>query len=129
LAVVPGGGGGQRSARKANLRPFRSISRRGVAEAIRLSGRPAVERPVMVVDFAGWNDAADVAEEARDHRRRMDELGREDETVAAYVARISRAGEVLGPDRSVEVLTGAIERYLRDDPPHRDLRPTREARV
>jgi hypothetical protein len=83
----------------------------------------------MVVAFEGWNDAADLAEEARDHRRRMDELGREDETVAAYVARISRAGEVLGPDRSVEVLTDAIERYLRDNPRIGGLRPKREARV
>ena len=50
-------GGGKR----AGLRPFRFVSHRGVAEAVRLSGRPRVEHPLMVAAFEGWNDAADAA--------------------------------------------------------------------
>ena len=47
--------------RKANLRPFRFASRRGVAQRVRLAGRPRVEHPLMLVAFEGWNDAADAA--------------------------------------------------------------------
>lgn len=47
--------------RKGNLRPFRFVSRRGIAQGVRLAGRPRVEHPLMLVAFEGWNDAADAA--------------------------------------------------------------------
>jgi hypothetical protein len=46
----------------------------------------------------------------------MDELVVEDETVAAYVARIAGHEDRTVPGPSVEELTEEIERYLRDEP-------------
>ena len=65
------------------------------------------------VNYAGAWDEASVAE----YERQMDELVGEDETVAAYVARIAHDDAAAVPDGSVEVLTDEIERYLRDEPP------------
>ncbi len=55
---------------RARFRPFRFISRRGVAKAVRLSGRPHLDRPPMVVAFEGWNDAAEAASCAVSHLAR-----------------------------------------------------------
>lgn len=50
----------------------------------------------------------------RDYERRMDELVREDENVAAYVARIQELEEAVGSELSAEGLAEEVERYLRD---------------
>ncbi len=70
--------------------------------ASRMVGRPA--------------DLPDLAHEAHEYERRMDELVVEDETVAAYVARIAAHEDLAAPGPSVEGLTEEIERYLRDEP-------------
>jgi predicted ATP-grasp superfamily ATP-dependent carboligase len=70
--------------------------------ASRIVGRPA--------------DLPDLAHEAHEYERRMDELVVEDETVAAYVARIVAHEDLAEPGPSVEGLTEEIERYLRDEP-------------
>ena len=62
-------------------------------------------------------DLAELTREALEYERQMDELVGEDETVAAYVARIAHDDAAAVPDGSVEVLTDEIERYLRDEPP------------
>ena len=62
-------------------------------------------------------DLVQLAGEARAYERRMDELVREDETVAAYVARLNRSSEVVVEEDSAEGLSDEIERFLRDEPP------------
>jgi proteasome assembly chaperone (PAC2) family protein len=59
-------------------------------------------------------DATGLAKEAADYERRMDELVREDENVAAYVARITEMEDQIGSEPSTEGLAEEIERYLRD---------------
>jgi predicted ATP-grasp superfamily ATP-dependent carboligase len=58
-------------------------------------------------------ESADLEEEAVEYERRMDELVVEDETVAAYVARIEEMEEVVGAELSSEGLAEEIERFLR----------------
>jgi len=71
--------------------------------ATRLVGRPA--------------DLVQLAGEARAYERRMDELVRENETVAAYVARLNGSSDEVVAGASAEGLSEEIERYLRDEPP------------
>jgi proteasome assembly chaperone (PAC2) family protein len=60
-------------------------------------------------------DLGALTREARDYEHQMDELVDEDETVAAYVARIARSEGELASERSLEGLTDEIERYLRHE--------------
>lgn len=59
-------------------------------------------------------DTSDLAQEAAEYERRMDELVQEDENVAAYVARITEMENLIATEPSAEELAEEIERYLRD---------------
>ena len=59
-------------------------------------------------------DAIELDELGLDYERRMDELVREDENIAAYVARIQELEEAVGAELSAEGLAEEVERYLRD---------------
>ena len=55
---------------------------------------------------------------AVEYEQRMDELVRDDENVAVYVARIQELEEALGGELSAERLAAEVERFLRDKPAH-----------
>ncbi|MDA8290210.1 MAG: PAC2 family protein [Actinomycetota bacterium] len=68
----------------------------------RLTGRPVATE--------------ELEEEAAEYEQRMDELVRDDESVAAYVARLEEMEGHPGPGPSAEGLAEEIERYLRGRP-------------
>jgi proteasome assembly chaperone (PAC2) family protein len=59
-------------------------------------------------------DTTELEEQAAEYERHMDELVREDEGVAAYVARLEEMQEVVGSELSAEGLAEEIERFLRN---------------
>jgi proteasome assembly chaperone (PAC2) family protein len=58
-------------------------------------------------------ETSGLEEEAAEYERRMDELVRDDENVAAYVARLEEMEDIVGAGLSAEGLAEEIQRYLR----------------
>lgn len=58
-------------------------------------------------------ETAELEAEAAEYERRMDDLVKDDENVAAYVARLEEMEEVVGAELSAEGLAEEIERFLR----------------
>lgn len=71
-----------------------------VRVAAQLTGRPV--------------DTIELEAEAEEYERRMDELVKDDENVAAYVARLEEMEETVGTELSAEGLAEEIERFLRN---------------
>lgn len=62
-------------------------------------------------------ETEELDELAADYEQRMDEMVRDDESIAAYVERIQELEEALGGELSAERLADEAERYLRERRP------------
>ncbi len=62
-------------------------------------------------------ETSELEEDAAGYERRMDELVRDDENVAAYVARLEEMEDVVGAELAAEGLAEEIQRYLRGRQP------------
>ncbi|HUZ19024.1 MAG TPA: PAC2 family protein [Acidimicrobiales bacterium] len=82
--------------------------------SIPLSAKAALALVEVTTAMLGRSvDKVALEEQAFEYESRMDDLVREDENVAAYVARLQELEEATGGDLSAEGLAEEIERYLR----------------
>ena len=82
--------------------------------SIPVSAKAALALVEVITQLTGRSvDTTELADEAKEYERRMDELVVDDENVAAYVARLEEMEDVVGAELSAEGLAEEIERFLR----------------